>query len=64
MTIRYLDENGVLQASMSPQKTREECILIAQNYLDTFRAIPVAHIDTGHSIIVVSRATEWQKRNG
>ncbi len=65
MTIEYRNtDTWVVEARMNDLDcTMDDAALIAQKYLTQFPSFTACVIGGGYQR-VVSRATEWQKRNG
>lgn len=64
-TISYKNETGQMVARMNNvMVSRSEAIVIAQKYMAQMSDIDCAAVCDGATEVVVSRATEWQKRNG
>jgi len=68
LDIIYKDESGQITGTMrrldkEQGLDRDGAVLIAQKYLQQFPNL-TAHVMTADTETVVSRATEWQKRNG
>lgn len=65
MIIEYRYEGQEVAGRMSNlEMTKDAAVVVAQKYMKQFPAIVSAHVFTGETETVVSRATEWQKRNG
>lgn len=66
MEIKFYNEAGTMVAAAmnNPHRTRQECILFAQKYLATFVGVASAHVSDDATETLVTKSTEWQKRNG
>lgn len=64
ITIEYRDDNDTLVARMNQVPGgRLNGITMAQRYMIQFPSIASGHVLCDETETVVSRATEWQKRN-
>lgn len=62
--IEYRDENFSIVARMNDVCGRGAAIVVAQKYLAQMASIDSATVSDDETETVVSRATEWTKRNG
>lgn len=62
--IEYRDADFAVVARMNDVAGRDAAILIAQKYMTQFASIDSATVSDDATEVVVSRSTEWNKRNG
>lgn len=59
----YVDNKVMAETWHRPETTKDEAVHAAVKALSVFN-YDRAEVDTGATVICVSQATEWQKRNG
>ena len=62
-TYFFVNDEVMAETWHRPETTKDEAVCRASQSLGVF-AYDRAEVDTGDTVIVVSRATEWQMRNG
>lgn len=66
LTTTYYYEDGTEAGKNVDQshRTKDSAILNAQKQMAQLNGVVVAHVEDDATVTVVSKATEWQKRNG